>query len=82
MRKIAVGVTNGDTVAVTSGLKAGEQLVTQGTDKLRDGAKVTSATEPPPLAPGGHKGALGRQAPRQSGNRRRHGRRTAIAQVQ
>lgn len=59
MRKIAVGVTNGDSVAVTSGLQAGEQLVTQGTDKLRDGAKVTSATEPPPLAPGGHKGTWG-----------------------
>ena len=57
MRKIVVGVSNGDTVAVTSGLKPGEQLVTQGTDKLRDGAKVQTAAEPPPLTPGHHKGA-------------------------
>jgi multidrug efflux system membrane fusion protein len=57
MRNIAVGVTNGDSVAITSGLKAGEQVVTQGTDKLRDGANVQSAAEPPPVAPGRHKGA-------------------------
>jgi multidrug efflux system membrane fusion protein len=57
MRKITAGVSSGDTVAVVSGLKAGERLVTQGTDKLRDGARVTTAAEPPPMAPGRRKGS-------------------------
>ena len=40
-RFIKTGATRGDLIAVTDGLKAGEQVVTSGLLKLRNGAEVT-----------------------------------------
>lgn len=40
LRKVATGGTLGDATRITSGLKAGEQVVTDGLDRLRDGAPV------------------------------------------
>ena len=37
---IQTGVTDGDNVQATSGLKSGDTVVVDGTDRLRDGAKV------------------------------------------
>ena len=39
-RRIRVGVTDGDRVSVEGELREGEQLVTDGIDRLREGAKV------------------------------------------
>jgi multidrug efflux system membrane fusion protein len=47
VRPIKVGPTDGGFMAVTSGLQVGERVVTDGTDRLRDGALVTI---PPPPA--------------------------------
>jgi multidrug efflux system membrane fusion protein len=47
VRPIKTGPTDGQFMAVVSGLKAGERVVTDGTDRLREGAKVTI----PPPAP-------------------------------
>jgi multidrug efflux system membrane fusion protein len=41
VRTIKAGPTDGPKTAVTSGLSPGEQVVVDGTDRLRDGAKVT-----------------------------------------
>ena len=41
VRKIELGPVNGDRVAVKSGLNPGDQVVTDGADKLRDGASIT-----------------------------------------
>ncbi|MCW4589531.1 MdtA/MuxA family multidrug efflux RND transporter periplasmic adaptor subunit [Gluconacetobacter entanii] len=41
VRLVKTGVSQGDTVVVTSGLKADEQVVTSGIDRLHAGAKVT-----------------------------------------
>ena len=41
MRPIKVGPTDGNFEAVLSGLKPGDRVVTDGTDRLRDGAAVT-----------------------------------------
>lgn len=41
VRTIKAGPTDGPMTAVTSGLSAGEQVVIDGTDRLRDGARVT-----------------------------------------
>lgn len=41
MRTVTVGVTDGDKVAVTNGLKPGDTVVIDGADRLRDGAEVT-----------------------------------------
>ena len=40
VRPVTLGTTDGDQVAVSAGLKAGEQVVTEGGDRLRDGASV------------------------------------------
>ena len=56
LRPIDVGVTNGDTVSVRRGVKVGEQLVVDGTDKLRDGSKVEAAVDAPTPAPQRSKG--------------------------
>ena len=44
LQKITVGATEGENVAVTSGLKAGDVVVVDGSDSLRDGAKIKIAT--------------------------------------
>ncbi len=41
VRKVELGPVDGERVAVKSGLKVGEQVVTDGADKLRDGIQVT-----------------------------------------
>jgi len=64
VRKVALGVTDGDRVEVKSGLNPGDRIVIDGADKLRDGAKINlrseagSSASPPaanPDAPGGQK---------------------------
>lgn len=49
-RFIKTGATRGDLIAVTSGLKAGEQVVTSGLLKLRNGAEVTINNDVRPTA--------------------------------
>jgi multidrug efflux system membrane fusion protein len=44
VRPIKVGPVDGGYQAVTSGLNPGDRVVTDGTDRLRDGAKVTLPT--------------------------------------
>ena len=53
VRPVALGVVDGETVAVTKGLVAGDVVVTEGGDRLRDGAPVelpanTPVHTPPP----------------------------------
>ena len=40
LRKVSVGVAEGDNLSVESGLAPGELVVVEGSDRLRDGAKV------------------------------------------
>jgi multidrug efflux system membrane fusion protein len=40
---VKTGVTDGDRVQVTDGLKPGDQVVTDGLDRLRDGARINVA---------------------------------------
>jgi multidrug efflux system membrane fusion protein len=55
VRPVSIGPTDGPMAAVNSGLSIGERVVVDGTDRLRDGARVTV-----PGAPG--------QAPAGKGN--------------
>jgi multidrug efflux system membrane fusion protein len=52
LRKIEVGLTEGTTAAIKSGLSAGEKVVTDGVDRLQQGSHVTVQLQPstPPLA--------------------------------
>jgi multidrug efflux system membrane fusion protein len=61
VRKIELGVTDGDRVEVRSGLQPGDRIVVDGADKLRDGAKINvraEASDPnaPAAAPTGAPG--------------------------
>ncbi len=51
VRPVTLGVTDGDRVAVAAGLKVGERVVTEGGDRLRDGAPVDFPGAPPPKKP-------------------------------
>lgn len=55
VRKIELGVTDGDRVEVRSGLVPGDRIVIDGADKLRDGAKINvrakADTGKPPATP-------------------------------
>src|SRR5262249_42719828 len=54
VRKVELGPVDGERIAIKSGLKPGERVVTDGADKLRDGIEVTihepgaGAPAPPP----------------------------------
>ena len=63
VRPIKVGPVDRGYEEVTSGLSAGEQIVTDGIDRLRDGQKVT--IPPPASQPAQHQPA----APKQQGHR-------------
>ena len=47
VRKVVLGVTDGDRVEVASGLVPGDRIVIDGADKLRDGAKINVRAEAP-----------------------------------
>ena len=44
VRAVTLGPVSGETVAIEKGLEAGDQVVTDGADKLREGAKVEVTT--------------------------------------
>ena len=51
VRPITTGVVDGERVAVQKGLAAGEVVVTEGADRLRDGAEVLLPDSQPPAGP-------------------------------
>jgi membrane fusion protein, multidrug efflux system len=72
VRPVTLGVVDGERVAVTAGLTAGEVVVTEGGDRLRDGASVQlpkaqaagaapAAKPATPANPGQHRRPRGKQ---------------------
>jgi len=59
LRKVTLGPAAGDLVSISAGVKPGEQVVIDGVDKLRDGAKVSRASGGggKPAAAGAHSAA-------------------------
>jgi multidrug efflux system membrane fusion protein len=51
VRPVTLGVVDGERVAVTQGLSVGEVVVTEGGDRLRDGAEVQLPSTAAPAAP-------------------------------
>jgi multidrug efflux system membrane fusion protein len=64
LRPVTAGLSGVDDVAITSGLQAGEQVVTEGGDRLKDGARVQTSADRP---------AAGASAARGGGGRLRRG---------
>ncbi|HZF20279.1 MAG TPA: MdtA/MuxA family multidrug efflux RND transporter periplasmic adaptor subunit [Burkholderiales bacterium] len=52
LRKVGVGMAEGDSVSVESGIAPGELVVVEGSDRLRDGAKVEIPDRAARAAPG------------------------------
>ncbi|MGO9933170.1 MAG: efflux RND transporter periplasmic adaptor subunit [Steroidobacteraceae bacterium] len=74
VRPVTLGVVDGERVAVTAGLKSGEVVVTEGGDRLRDGAAVLLPGSAPAPGAGAHPnrkpgapGAPGARRPRPGG---------------
>ncbi len=66
VRQVSVGVIDGTTAEVKSGLAAGERVVVDGTDRLRDGLHVTVVSENgQPTAAGAARGRGAGQGQRQ-----------------
>jgi multidrug efflux system membrane fusion protein len=53
IRVVELGATDGEKVQVVKGLQAGDQVVIDGTDRLRDGAKIRRPGGGPPRAASG-----------------------------
>jgi multidrug efflux system membrane fusion protein len=72
VQKVKLGPTDGQRIAILSGLEADESVVVDGTDRLRDGAKVTIATpaQPSPTAAEGSPQPQNQQQRQGSGRRR------------
>ncbi|MDP1838391.1 MAG: MdtA/MuxA family multidrug efflux RND transporter periplasmic adaptor subunit [Reyranella sp.] len=68
IRVVELGVTDGEKVAVTKGLQVGDQVVIDGTDRLREGAKIRKPSAGPrgtsgsPVAAAPPGGGAGRPA--------------------
>jgi len=64
VRKVKLGPAQGEIVAIETGLAAGETVVVDGADKLREGAKVEASTQETRAAKAGaRKGGGERKAP-------------------
>jgi multidrug efflux system membrane fusion protein len=63
LRPVTRGQATVDKVEITSGLRVGEKVITEGADRLKDGAKVTLPGDKPPSA-----GAAGKQKGRPGAN--------------
>jgi multidrug efflux system membrane fusion protein len=56
LQNVVTGPTQGDRVLITEGLKPGDKVITQGVDRLRDGAKVEVITPGKKSTEGGTQG--------------------------
>ncbi|MGB7886943.1 MAG: efflux RND transporter periplasmic adaptor subunit [Xanthobacteraceae bacterium] len=69
VRKITTSAVDGSITAVTSGLSAGERVVIDGTDRLRDGLKIVVAADQ--AAAGGDAQGAGQRRGQRSGGKSR-----------
>jgi membrane fusion protein, multidrug efflux system len=75
VRPVTLGVVDGERVAVTAGLKAGEVVVTEGGDRLRDGAQIQlpAAAAPAAARPAGKPGTQNSPGTPGARKNRQHG---------
>jgi membrane fusion protein, multidrug efflux system len=74
VQKVKLGPGDGQRIAILSGLQPGDDVVVDGADRLRDGAKITVASGERPDGPGGQsaaeQGGPGAQHPAQAQDQR------------
>ncbi|WP_321821501.1 MULTISPECIES: MdtA/MuxA family multidrug efflux RND transporter periplasmic adaptor subunit [unclassified Burkholderia] len=54
VRKVTIGPVDGERTSIVSGVALGERVVTDGSDRLREGAKITIPADKPKGASGAH----------------------------
>ena len=65
LRNVTAGISGVNDVAITNGLAVGEQVVTEGGDRLKDGARIqTGADRPAPVDAGAGSERRGKRAQR------------------
>ncbi|GAC1606955.1 MAG: hypothetical protein NVS3B2_15280 [Ramlibacter sp.] len=67
-RAVTRGESSVDNVAIMSGLQSGEQVVTEGGDRLKDGARVQTAAADRPALPASAAASGARRAARHPPN--------------
>jgi multidrug efflux system membrane fusion protein len=66
---VETGETDGEKIAITKGLVVGDQVVIDGVDRLRDGAKIRKPSPPQGGGPNGRPAQGGNQSGNPDGNR-------------
>ncbi|QQC64992.1 MdtA/MuxA family multidrug efflux RND transporter periplasmic adaptor subunit [Paraburkholderia ginsengisoli] len=82
VRPVKIGPVDGERTSIKSGLQVGERVVTDGSDRLREGAKITIPADRPRGASGAHAAsgaAAASGASGASGAHARHGRHASQA---
>ena len=79
LRPVTRGQATVDKVQIATGLKVGEQVITEGADRLKDGAKVVLPTDKPASGGWRRQGAAGASAA-DSGEHRQHRQRPQASQ--
>lgn len=72
VRKVKPGPVDGERTSIVEGLAPGERVVTDGSDRLREGAKISIPAEQPKQAPGARGAASASAASGAHAGRRRH----------
>jgi multidrug efflux system membrane fusion protein len=71
LRPVERGLATAERVQIVKGLSVGETVITEGADRLKDGARVTLPGDAPPRAPRTDAGRGGTRGPAESGPARR-----------
>ncbi|AYY96817.1 MdtA/MuxA family multidrug efflux RND transporter periplasmic adaptor subunit [Burkholderia multivorans] len=73
VRKVKVGPVDGERTSIVDGVAVGERVVTDGSDRLREGAKISIPADQPKGASGAHGARAASAASAASGAGGRHG---------
>lgn len=72
VRKVAIGPVDGERTSIVSGVALGERVVTDGSDRLREGATISIPADKPKGASGAHGAAAASGASGAGGHRGGH----------
>ncbi|MDN7654452.1 MdtA/MuxA family multidrug efflux RND transporter periplasmic adaptor subunit [Burkholderia multivorans] len=82
VRKVKVGPVDGERTSIVDGVAVGERVVTDGSDRLREGAKISIPADQPKGASGAHGASAASAASGAAGRHGRHRRGASQAAAQ
>ena len=72
VRKVTIGPVDGERTSIVSGVSVGERVVTDGSDRLREGAKISIPADKPKGASGARGAGAASGASGAGGHRGEH----------